>query len=376
MTTQTTSSTPELEKIHVAFCINNNYAEYTGVAAYSLCKNMAPEDRVVLHIVMSEVLNLRHRKKFRQLEQRFDPRVEIKIYDSEEHIHFLNTRLQRVVGKTSWWPIDICTKLLLSEILPLDLDKIIGLDGDTLVYTSLRELWNKLPAEGYALAAPAQELHDIHNDYDHEDIGKSWGCTDIEERLQLWLRSKHLPIQTPFYVDAGMLVWDIRFLRQNQRLAQESIDWLVRYEPPTPELHAITVVFRNHILPCIKRWNVCNGYLPLEEQWRNIFSQPAKGISIIHYLGSFNKPWKLKPQKIIKQRWRKLISYLFLRPPTIWHKYRQGSPWRHSLRERFREFFATPEDRKLFKPIFTGIAATLALMASVSLYYLGRFFFS
>jgi lipopolysaccharide biosynthesis glycosyltransferase len=302
--------------------------------------------------------------------------VEIKIYDSEEHIHFLNTRLQRVVGKTSWWPIDICTKLLLSEILPLDLDKIIGLDGDTLVYTSLRELWNKLPAEGYALAATVRELHDIHNDYDHDDLDRLWGCADNGNRFQVFLRKKHLPIQASFCINAGMLIWDLCFLRQNQWLLQGSIDWLTRYEPPIPEQITINVIFRSHILPCGERWNTGNDYLPLKEQWRNIFSQPAKGISIIHYPGSLNKPWKLKPQKIIKQRWRKLISYLFLRPPTIWHKYRQESPWKHSLRERFRELFATPEDRKLFKPIFTGIAATLALMASVSLYYLGRFFFS
>ena len=38
--TDETDQTSTPEKIHVAFCLDNNYAEATGVAAYSLCKNI------------------------------------------------------------------------------------------------------------------------------------------------------------------------------------------------------------------------------------------------------------------------------------------------------------------------------------------------
>jgi lipopolysaccharide biosynthesis glycosyltransferase len=44
---------------------------------------------------------------------------------------------------------------LLDKIEPENLHKILYLDGDILVFSSLKDLWNKLPLEGDAIAGIA-----------------------------------------------------------------------------------------------------------------------------------------------------------------------------------------------------------------------------
>jgi lipopolysaccharide biosynthesis glycosyltransferase len=86
------------EEIHVAFCLDNRYAEYTGVAAYSLCKNKVLEDEVILHIVMTEPLRPKHREKFQQLQNLF-PKVQIQIHDDERTIQCI---AQALVMPNGW----------------------------------------------------------------------------------------------------------------------------------------------------------------------------------------------------------------------------------------------------------------------------------
>jgi len=106
------------EKIHVAFVSDSNYAECTGVAAYSVCRNMAPEDSVVIHIVMTEPFTTDHRKKFRQLERIFAPRVKIVFYDDPSRAdRYINKLKSQYMGEISLnryrgvtFPISACHK--------------------------------------------------------------------------------------------------------------------------------------------------------------------------------------------------------------------------------------------------------------------------
>jgi lipopolysaccharide biosynthesis glycosyltransferase len=373
MTDEVTGQTSVPEKIHVAFCLDNNYAEGTGVAVYSLCKNMTPEDEVVIHIVMSEALQQRHRRKFQQLERMFAPRVEIKIYDSEEYIRRLINKFKHTT-KIGSIPFSILIRIALPEILPSTINKVINFDCDILIFTSLRDLWNRLPDEDHVLACVARDFYDIHNDYDHDDLDKRLGTVDHPIKLLPWLRRHHIPVQMPFYISCGMTIWDLFRIRKSQRLVNEIIDFMLRYKPPLTDQDTLTIVLRNNVLLCDNRWNVCfYGSNPYKVWFDG--SLQSREVAILHY--QFRpKPWKIKPYEFVKTHCATLVKYITLRPTTIWHRYRQGSPWKHSLRERFRELFATPEDRKLFKPIFTGIAAALMLTMSVSFYYLRRFFIS
>jgi len=361
------------EKIHVAFVSDSNYAECTGVAAYSVCQNMAPEDSVVIHVVMTEPFTTDHRKKFRQLERIFAPRVKIVFYDDPSRAdRYINKLKNQYKGET-WsgryrsgtWPISSCYKLLVPVILPPTLSKVICLDGDLLVLSSLKGLWHKLPCENYMIAAA---LKFIWRDSDFSPDAK------CDHPTLIFLRSLG-GIRLQISIDSGVMLWDLFAVHQHLFMVDKAIDWLLRYKPPFTDQDTLNVVFQKHILPCDSRWNMPNNWLPPAEMWKSIFSGPSRRGAVTHYEGCL-KPWVLYPHEVIKQRRRTWISYLFLRPPTLWHRYRQESPWRHSLRSRFRELFATPEDRKLFKPAFIGIAVAAAIALPSALYGLCRLFSS
>jgi len=144
------------EEIHVAFCLDNNYAEPTGVAAYSLCKNRAPDDHLVIHIVMAEPLKPEHKEKFRQLETMFPQEVKVQIHDDEHTIQMIDKALEipygwRKMGKDACFNKGMGTRLVLDNILPQELSKVIYLDSDVLVFDSLKNLWQKLPKTSYAV---------------------------------------------------------------------------------------------------------------------------------------------------------------------------------------------------------------------------------
>jgi lipopolysaccharide biosynthesis glycosyltransferase len=327
---------------------------------------MAPEDEVVIHIVMSEPLQPKHRKKFQHLEQMFGPKVKIKIYDDEEHVRRLTARFKNKLIIRNW-SISKFAKVALPEFLPSSLDKVISLDADVLILSSLRDLWNRLPKEDRLIAGVARCFYNGCDFDDPESENKSG--------LLPWLRETHLGLRPSFDIHISVVVWDLCKIRQTQRFTNEAVDFMLRYEPPLPAQDTISLVFRDHILPCGEEWNNRAHYVKFQKPSKPSLTPPIDCTAILHCTAR-PKPWRINPHEVIKIRRTAFTSYISLRPPTIWHKYRQESPWRRSIRSRFRELSATPEDRKLFKPIFTGIAAMLVFTTSVSFYYLGRFFLS
>jgi lipopolysaccharide biosynthesis glycosyltransferase len=138
------------EEIHVAFCLNNGYALPTGVAAYSLCENIETGDHVTIHIVMTEELEHQHKDKFRQLEGRFSDKVKILIYDRLETTQFIGKTLQNI--QLGIYHMAAAARLTLDKVLSKNITKVIYLDGDLLVLSSLKDLWKKLPSGGCPIA--------------------------------------------------------------------------------------------------------------------------------------------------------------------------------------------------------------------------------
>jgi lipopolysaccharide biosynthesis glycosyltransferase len=340
------------EEIHVAFCLDNNYAEYTGVAAYSLCKNKALEDEVIIHIVMTEPLKSEHREKFQQLESLF-PKIQIQIHDDERTIQCIAEAIDMPNG---WLRIGIdhypvkgmAARLVLDKILPETLHKVIYLDGDILVLDSLKNLWQKLPKENYAIAGIADSCRD-------PVIFPSQGIMDRICELHIYCPD----ISFPLYINSGVLVLDLDILRQ-ENLFSDVIAWMVRYRSLRPDQDAINVVLHDRTLECEGKWDV----FPDLNSRNTTTKKPVPGAAIMHYAGP--KPWA-PPHRIVDHRWWQpkhwptLWKYITLQPPTLWHQYRQESPWRHSKAALFTELFGTSKDRKIFIPFLGMILGVVAL---------------
>jgi lipopolysaccharide biosynthesis glycosyltransferase len=342
-------SLSQAEEMHIAFCGDNNFAECTGVAAYSLLKNMDPRDKITVHVVMTETLHKWHRKKFRQLEQMFFPRASIVVYDTDDTIQQILQALNGINGKH--WGISASARLTLDKILPKNLNKVIYLDGDILAFSSLKALWHKLPCSPYAVAG----VKDGYCETPHL-------CSKEMQKNKI----QGIQVQNPgslfsFYINSGILVFDLNRIRQ-ENLFSKTIAWAIEHKPIFPDQDAINSVFHDQILELEGKWNTFGNHS---------MQHPIPDAAIVHFVGQ-PKPWNQRPCEVIKQRPSTLINYLFLQRPTssIWHRYRQESPWKHSKCyskwSLFLEFFQTKNDRKIFIPIFAVIITTLTSAIFVS----------
>jgi lipopolysaccharide biosynthesis glycosyltransferase len=267
------------EEIHVAFCCDkNHYCEYIGVVAYSIGKNMAAGDELVIYILMLETMEDKHRTKFQQLQDEFGDKMDIRIYDDESTIARIRSLIEGIDHRPN--TIGYYILLTLDKMLPIDISKIICLDADVLVLTSLRDFWN-IPLERPHCVAGARDAY-----------------VDDPEKLDTRVQNVLLPSiqkssdnpETLFslYINTGVLLFNlerirkyslfsraIEWARNNNRSKDHSRCWLY-------DQTAINIVFRSRILECRGKWNTfCDPLRPIHPN-----------VAIAHFAG-VRKPWKL-----------------------------------------------------------------------------------
>ncbi|MDR2420423.1 MAG: hypothetical protein LBD40_03935 [Puniceicoccales bacterium] len=260
------------EKIHVAFCCDkNHYCEYIGVTVYSIGKNMAAEDELVIHILMLETMEDEHRTKFQKLKDEFSGKMDICIYDDASTIAKIRGLIEGIDHRPN--TIGYYILFTLDEVLP-DLSKIICLDADVLVLTSLRDFWN-IPLERPYCVAGVRDRYD-------DDPGK------LNPDVQNWLlRSLQKFGDNPetlfsLYINSGVLLFNLKRIHKHS-LFFRAIEWTRNNS--NLDLHdqtAINVVFRGRILECRGKWNtLCFPHI----------NNP--NIAIMHFARRCAKPWFL-----------------------------------------------------------------------------------
>lgn len=288
--------------IHVAFCINNEYTMCTGVAAYSLCKNKDPDDELVIHIVTIDQLSDSNKEKFQLLGKIFS-NIRIQIYDDTNTLCQIDSVLSNLYElpkkMTKEANKSICVRLLLDRILSGAISKVISLDGDILVFHSLRNLWDRLPQKPYLIGA----------------VSEGWVAgpklsfrTDCLAHYMNNLRSYEPNLEVSSYFRGGMFLMDIASMRA-ESIADKLIEWICTRKPMYPEQDAINVLLRGRILECEPMYNAAfirsKPYVPI-----------APEIVIGHY-GGHPKPWEYSPP-FRDWEWRFCET---------WLQYRRESPW-------------------------------------------------
>ena len=241
------------DKIHVAFCIDNNYPLYTMLAINSILLNNTSNSKYYFHIVENNV------SKFHKFQMKYF----VKNRGADiEFIHF-DTRIldkgrnyYRYEGNTKKWngaeshiTRIASARLALPEILP-NIDKILYLDGDILVTTDLKNLW-EIDLQDYYLGMVYDALHFIEN---------------IE------------------YFNDGIILFNLDKIRK-----ENMTNTLIYVYKDNPQLQyhdqdVLNIVFKNEIKNLPLKWNM---------QVRNAFPL-EKNISvsgIFHFAGK-HKPWE------------------------------------------------------------------------------------
>ena len=120
-------------KIGIAYGLDNQYTYPTIVSMTSILENSSSHTYYIFYLLVDKkTFKKENKEKFVNLESRYE-RCEINIIEiSDENFQNANTKR---------YPLATYYRLILADLLP-DINRIIYLDGDTLIYTDLSEMYN------------------------------------------------------------------------------------------------------------------------------------------------------------------------------------------------------------------------------------------
>ena len=252
-------------KIPIAYSLDNNYVYPTLVSLTSLIETKNYKTFYDIYLMISNNFTLKNKKKLKSIEQKYRRKCSIKFINMTN----LFTNLKK-------GPISQYYRLALHEKLP-DMDKIIYLDGDTLIFEDLKEMYDLNMKGKYILGF----IDNIY--YALESFG----------------------IRNAIVINSGVLLMDLNALRKYNttdkfndfiKLLNNSID--------QGDQTLINVVLQKHIStlpPKYGMWGFENEYFAKEhnkiqkpwlryryKEFIEAFNHPA----ILHYTGA--KPFRDK----------------------------------------------------------------------------------
>lgn len=265
------------EPINIVFSTDNNYVQHFCAALISILLNSSSENFRVF--VLDGGISDKNKQKIEKLKRVKDFNIE---YLNIDNGYFSDLPLNR-----SYISIATYYRLLLPEILPTDVKKVIYLDCDVIVKTDIAEMWNE-NLEGYLAAAIEDE-----------------GCISQIKRLNLPDKNS--------YFNAGVMFFNIDELRK--------LDFQNMWKTYFKQNEDIILLQDQDILNGVLngrckflslRWNA-NGRLYSKNNLLEHFysyedaDSAAHNPAIIHYTDK-NKPWmKLCSHPLQKEYFKYLL---------------------------------------------------------------------
>lgn len=286
---------------------DKNYIMPTGVTMKSVCVN---NDVVTFHVITDDSVSERQKQQLKNVVCK--PECQKVVFyqlnsDSFDDFPSLGTVKSYVTRATYY-------RLFIADILPKSVTKIIYLDGDVIVRSSLQTLWNTACNE-YAIGAVTDMAETTH-DFVRLGYERRYG-----------------------YFNAGVLLINVDYWREH-RLKEKFLD-LITNHPERIVLHdqdVLNITLYDQKLCLPMKYNVQNGFL-----WKKDFNQfgdrydeyeadVLKAIVdpvIIHFTDN-KKPWHVEDCNP--------YSYEFMKyyKQTEW-KYR---PLTHCNKSKIRYFAA------------------------------------
>lgn len=277
-------------KINVCLACDNNYSKYAGVVIASILSNANPTDNLEFFILDGGISD-EQKEKIYSLKSINDCNINfIKIDDSlfEDY---------KKIKTLAYITIATYYRLKLPSLLP-NVDKIIYLDCDTIVTSSLIDLFNT-DITDYAIA----------------------GILDIDKKMLK---------KNPKYFNAGVILMNLEFWRK-QNLEKFIFNWgkenINNIKLGDQEI--LNEVLKNEVKIVSDEWNVQSSNFVNRSSYTN-------SPKIIHFVAK-NKPWGGK-------------SYSYHK--NLYFKYLQLTPWKLSEEDLKKNLKSTALAYVKYRPLF------------------------
>ena len=274
--------------MNILYTLNNAFVPQVAASITSVCENNQTMSDIDFYLMHTDITKTNQIKLQKYLQKYHRNLHFIKLDNIKKYFDFdFDTK--------GWNPV-ILARLLLGQLLPNNVHKILYLDGDTIVRGSLQELWDT-DLSKHAIAASIEPT------------------VDQKRKTKLGLRNY------PYY-NTGVLLINLDIWRQKQ-VGEQIIKYYQKNDGNlfAPDQDAINGCEKAKILTLSPKYNsfnifyqypyrflvkLCDFKYVSQEEYQEAKDNPV----IVHYLGE-ERPWRIgNPHKYRHD----YLKYLSLTP--------------------------------------------------------------
>ena len=257
-------------KMDIVACTDKRFVMPTGVMMYSVCVNN-PDVDIVFHVIHDDSVTSKDRRDLEEIVVGFTGKL-IAFYhvDVTKFPCFPNVTMGSHVTQGTYY------RLLMSEILPRSICKVLYLDGDIIVRHSLLSLWNTNLKDSAVGAVPDPSDGD----------------------LEFYHRLNYPPELG--YFNAGVLLVNLEYWREHDVVStfmgymQEHTDKLICHDQDV-----LNVIFSDNKIVLPIKYNLTNGFILKSPQfdyrkYEKVVLEARKDPVIVHF--TVEKPWNYSRQ--------------------------------------------------------------------------------
>ena len=257
--------------MHVAFCVNDGYAQYIMVTIKGLLENNS--NPIVIH-VLSDYISERNVAQLKDLVSSY-PFAELKVVIVDD---------SKLRGLKDTWTIYTWYRVLLPEILDKDVHRVLYLDADVLVAGNIGELF-RFDMTDKAIAGTI--------DFQSKDISTYKRCGYEPEKE---------------YVCAGVMLMNLDYWREHD-IANQVVRWgrdnndRIQF----PDQDSINYICRNAKILLPLKYDIVDGFFHDDYYYQHYPRELRECVDapvIIHYAGQ--APWVVElSNHLLQDEWEK-----------------------------------------------------------------------
>ena len=274
--------------MNIVYTLNNKFIPQVAASITSVCENNQNAKNIDFYLLHTDITS-ENQKKLKKFIHKYGSKIHfIKLDNISKYFNF-------EFDTNGWNPI-VLARLLLDKLLPDRLEKVLYLDGDTIVRGNLQELWGT-------------------------DLSKNVIAASIEPTVDK-KRKNQLGLSNSPYYNAGVLLINLEKWRKNHT-GEKIIKY---YKKNSGQLFAndqdaINGSQKGKILTLSPRYNYYNIFDQYPYTFLSklcdypyisyaTYKEAKKNPTIIHYLGE-ERPWRIGNKHKYKNDY---LKYLNLTP--------------------------------------------------------------
>lgn len=257
--------------MNILYTLNDKFVPQVSASICSICENNKDVEEINFFLISKEITD-ENKAKLKDFINSYGRNVTIKeLGDIKQYFDF-------EFDTTGWNPI-VLARLILDKFLDENIDKVLYIDGDTIVRGSLKELWQT-------------------------DLGDNILAASIEPTVDK-KRKENLGLEKYPYYNAGVLLINLNKWR-NEKAGKMILDY---YKANNGRLFAndqdaINAALAGKIYTLLPKYNFYNIFYQYPYKFlkklmgsveyfdKDEFEKCVENPVIIHYLGE-ERPWRI-----------------------------------------------------------------------------------